>query len=400
MKPILRWAVALLLAMPGAAAAQDVTWGGQVRIRGEVRDPFTPPGGAGGNFTSMRARANLLAALDGDVSLFVQIQDVRIWGEETSTLTDFSANGFDLHQGYLSLGSQGDGLFGRFGRQEVNFGGQRLVGAVGWTQQGRSFDGARLEGAGDFGVVRILGARLGNDVSPMIDRSSALLGAYGTIDISETQDVDLYVIYNQRSESDEGSDNATKQYTYGARWVGSAANLTYRAEGSIQSGDRDGRNVSAFMFGGRVARAFGGFSATLWYDYLSGSDDPGNDDAKVFDTLFATNHKFYGFADLFLNIPAHTAGQGLQDAAVKLAYRVNPDWRVAADVHSFHLAKKGALDSGHLGEEIDLTVSWRHSRNLDITAGSALVFQQDAWSQIGRLDRNMIWGYLMMDAHF
>jgi hypothetical protein len=349
----------------------------------------------------MRARANLLAALDGDVSIFIQIQDVRIWGEETNTLSDFFANGLDLHQGYISLGSQGDGLFGRFGRQEVNFGGQRLVGAVGWTQQGRSFDGARLEGAGDFGVVRVLGARLGNDVSPFIDRNSALLGAYSTVDVSETQDVDVYVLYNHAASSDESDPDAqTKQYTFGARWVGNAAKLSYRAEASFQSGDRAGRSVSAFMLGGRVARGFGDFTATLWYDYLSGSEDPSSGDVKVFDTLFATNHKFYGFADLFLNIPVHTAGRGLQDAVAKFAYRVNDDWRVSADVHSFHLAKKGSLDSGHLGEEIDVGVSWRHSRNLDITAGSALVFQRDAWSQIGRLDRNMLWGYLMLDAHF
>ncbi len=31
------------------------------------------------------------------------------------------------------------------------------------------------------------------------------------------------------------------------------------------------------------------------------------------ETLFATNHKFYGFADLFLNIPRDTAGRGLRD---------------------------------------------------------------------------------------
>jgi len=399
MKSTLRW-VAVALLIPGAAAAQDLTWGGQVRIRGELRDPFPGIEGEGITFTSMRTRANLRAALDGDVSIFIQIQDVRLFGEESNSLGDFSAQGLDMHQAYLDIGSMGNDLFGRFGRQEVNYGGQRLVGAVGWTQQGRSFDGARLEGAGGFGVVSLLGARLGNDVSPFVDQDGALLAGYSTLDISESQDVDLYVIYNGSAGDGDTSEDETDQFTFGARWVGEAAKLRYRAEGSLQKGDRGGRNVSAFMLGGRLARAFGDFTATLWYDYLSGSDDPLEGDAKVFDTLFATNHKFYGFADLFLNIPLHTGGQGLQDAAVKLAFTPHADWRLAADGHSFHLAKTGTLDSRHLGEEIDLIVSWKHSANLDITGGVAFVFQRDAWAQIDRLDENLIWGYLMLDAHF
>jgi hypothetical protein len=396
----LRGLVAAALLIPGAAVAQEVTFGGQIRIRGEVRDPFTLSESGGSSFTSMRARANLLAQLDGGVSVFIQIQDVRTWGEESSTLSDFSANNIDLHQGYLSVGSQGDGFFGRFGRQEVNFGGQRLVGAVNWTQQGRSFDGARLEGAGDWGVVRVLGSRLGNDVSPLVDEDAALVGGYSTINVSDSQDVDAYVLYNYGAEDEELTLASTKQVTYGARWIGSASRLTYRAEGSLQTGDRVGRDVSAFMLGGRLAAAFGDFRATLWYDYLSGSDDPNMGDVKVFDTLFATNHKFYGYADLFLNIPLHTDGRGLQDASAKFSYTPHEDWRVAADVHSFALAKKGQMSSGHLGEEIDLTLSWAHSANFDVSGGVAFVLADEAWAAIGRLTEDMIWGYLMLDAHF
>lgn len=56
---------------------------------------------------------------------------------------------------------------------------------------------------------------------------------------------------------------------------------------------------------------------TLWYDHLSGDDDPSDGTVRVFDTLFATNHKFYGLADYFLNIPVQTVGRGLQDLALK-----------------------------------------------------------------------------------
>lgn len=398
------WLVVAALLLPGAAAAQTqdvtVTLGGQVRIRGEGRDPFAGGDGGGNSFTSMRARASLAAALADNVSIFLQLQDVRLWGEETSTLGDFNADNLDLHQGYIDIRSDGDGFLGRFGRQEVNFGGQRLVGAVGWTQQGRSFDGVRLEGTGEFGTIRILGAQLGNELAADVDRDAELLAGYGTIDVAEGQAVDLYVIFN-RSDSDGGAaDTGTEQTTVGARWVGEADGFSYRAEGSLQRGDRAGADVSAYMFGGRVGRRFGRASVTVWYDYLSGDDDPAAGDIKVFDTLFATNHKFYGLADLFLNIPAHTGGGGLQDLALKLAIRPHDDWRIAADVHSFRLAEAGALDGGRLGEEIDIVATWNHSPNLDIQGGVAFVFQADAWAQIGRLSEDMIWAYLMLDAHF
>ena len=108
--------------------AQEVTVSGQLRPRHELRYPAAP---GGKQFTSMRAHA----ALENDISVFIQLQDVRIWGEETNTLGDFDADHLDLHQGYVDIKRFNDSpLAARVGRQEVNLGGQRLVGAAGWTQ--------------------------------------------------------------------------------------------------------------------------------------------------------------------------------------------------------------------------------------------------------------------------
>ncbi|MCG8467315.1 MAG: alginate export family protein [Gemmatimonadetes bacterium] len=392
--------LAAALLLPAAASGQDTSLGGQLRIRYEARDPFAGPTGDLETFISMRARADLLAELSSDVSVFLQIQDVRLWGEETSTLGDFNADNFDLHQGYIQFEEDGSWFRGRVGRQEVDFGGQRLVGAVGWTQQGRSFDGVRLEGAGDFGRVRVLAAQLGNSLAADVDRDAELLAGYGTFDVADDHAVDVYVIVNHTDAADGPADDGTDQVTLGGRWVGETDGFRYRAEGSIQTGSRAGTDVSAFMLGGRVGKQFGNATVTLWYDYLSGDDDPLDDEIKVFDTLFATNHKFYGLADLFLNIPAHTGGQGLQDLAAKLAVRPHDDWRLAADVHSFRLAKTGDLGSAHLGEEIDLTATWMHSANFTIQGGLSFVFQDDAWADIGRLDEDMVWTYVMLDARF
>jgi len=142
----------LTVSVPAELGAQDVELNGQIRPRTEMRD-------LGGDddrvaFTSMRVRAGFLASLERSVNVFVQFQDVRLWGEETSTLADFSADNLDLHQGYLELGFGEDGqITAKVGRQETNLGGQRLVGAVGWTPQGRSFDGVRVTGQHDWGSL-------------------------------------------------------------------------------------------------------------------------------------------------------------------------------------------------------------------------------------------------------
>ncbi len=139
---------------------------------------------------------------------------------------------------------------------------------------------------------------------------------------------------------------------------------------------------------------------TLWYDYLSGDGDLTDGDVKVFDTLFATNHKFYGFADLFLNLPVHTGGRGLQDLAIKGTFRPHSDWLLRLDLHSFHMADKGSLASGHFGEEVDLVGSWKYNKYLNLSAGFSYVFQNDGWAEIGRLEEDMTWVYVMLDAKF
>ena len=388
-------ALSTAVVMVPCAAAQEVTLGGQLRPRYEFRDP-TATGSDG--FTSMRARATLSARLERNVRVFVQLQDVRLWGEEENTLTDFRADNLDLHQGYLELRSSGsERLSLRLGRQELNLGEQRLIGAVDWTQQARSFDGVRLGINGDFGSVDAFGYVLGDATAPNIQQDRSLLGLYVHIDRLGLGTLDIYGFLNQVEDIAE-----TEQTTLGLRFAGQQSVITYRAEVSYQTGKRSGQDVAAFMLAGQIGASLAGGKAglTLWYDYLSGDDDPSDSDIKVFDTLFATNHLFYGLADLFLNIPVHTAGLGLQDAAVKGTYAPIPELRLNADVHSFFLAKEGAFTSRHLGEEIDLTAVHRYSQNVTLVGGLSRVFAATTMTALGRTTDDQTWAYLMVNAVF
>jgi len=339
------------------------------------------------------------AKLDRNVTAFVQIQDVRFWGEESNTLLDFAANGFDLHQGYIDLRSNGPTEFsGRAGRQDVAFGGQRLVGTVDWVQQGRVFDGLMLGADGSGFKLSMFGSVLANDITAAHDNDEYFAAAYGQWKKAGPGRLDLYGLYN----SVPTDSVKTSQLTMGARWWGQAGIIRYRLEGSYQTGQRNTVDVSAYMVGARLAAVFANGTAdvTLWYDYLSGDNDTSDDKVKVFSTLFATNHKFYGLADYFLNIPLHTAGRGLQDIALKGSWKAHSDVTLRTELHSFHAAQSEGLTSGHFGEEIDLTAGYRYSSNLSLAGGFAYVFAADAWGEIGRLTENAVWTFLMVDVKF
>ena len=331
--------VAGALTLPSLAAAQQITVGGQVRPRFEYRNPALVAGGSGESWVSMRTRAHVTAKLDRNVTAFVQLQDVRIWGEESSTLGDFVADGFDLHQGYIDLRSAGPTILsGRAGRQDVAFGGQRLVGTVNWVQQGRVFDGLMLGANGSSFKLDLFGSVIANDYTATHDNDEYFAAAYGQLKQAGPGRLDLYGLYNSvPTDSVE-----TSQLTMGARWWGQAGMIRYRLEGSYQTGKRDAVDVSAYMVGARVAAVFAGGDAdlTLWYDYLSGDSDTSDDKVKVFSTLFATNHKFYGLADYFLNIPLHTAGRGLHDIALKGSWKAHSDVTLRTELHSFHAAQE------------------------------------------------------------
>ncbi len=196
--------VLAFLGIPALAPAQEIEVGGQIRPRFEFRDPsFSGRGFADEQnaFTSMRARIHVDAKLKQNVRVFAQLQDVRLWGSESGTLLDFNADNFDLHQGYIDLVSNDEVWMGRAGRQEVNLGGQRLVGAVDWAQQARSFDGVRLQGMKDGTGALLFASQLADASSANHSSDRSLVVGYGRINHLLAGALGLYAIY----DTDNGS---------------------------------------------------------------------------------------------------------------------------------------------------------------------------------------------------
>lgn len=372
----------------------NVTFHGQVRPRLENRSPGD---GNWDSFTSMRVRAALEARLEQGVRAFVQLQDVRLFGEESNTLGDFRADNFDLHQGFIEM-SEVPGLGGmlRAGRQEMSLGEQRLVGAVNWAQQGRSFDGIRYSASQKSVKVDFFAMKLTEATSAQQTFDSDFFGAWGNIAAGEAGTVDLFGLFT-RDAREAGADHST----FGALWRGEAGPVDFRVEGSLQRGSRADEDVSAYMMAFRAGTELpGGGTVALWYDHLSGDKNPGDGQAGVFNTLFATNHAFYGFADFFTNIPVHTGGLGLKDAAVKFSFVLWEKTRLNVDLHNFRAAQEGSLSTRSLGNEIDLTLSHPVSPGLTMMTGYSFFQARDGIKELGRATENAHWMYVMLNASF
>ena len=366
-----------------------------------------------------RARLGLKAGIFDWMSMMVQLQDVRRWGEETNTLSDYSADGFDVHQAWAEVRCPVHGIFARVGRQEISLDNQRLIGAVGWSDQGRSFDSV-LVGHTLFDALhlRAFYAKLGeadafaeqtdgNGVTSVVRGTAAdvdLAGFWARLTRFDWLRPSLVVLYDRVGalNMDRGT---LGLYLDGATSVG----LSYSAEGYLQVGQLGGvvdKDILAFMFAGRVSYtakqvAFKP-SISVWFEYLSGDRDAADDTVKSFDTLFATNHKFYGYMDLFSNIPVHTGGLGLMDAGGRL--KVGPVQNVFSawfDWHHLRLAREHASGASTLGNEFDLTLDVRINRHLGIQGVFAAFLPDSAIPALGRGgDDTELFGYLQTDLSF
>ena len=381
-----------LIVWSAPVAAQQVELGGEVRPRFEMRSPDGFDQDSATEYTSMRTRLSLRADLPRGVAAYVEFQDVRIWGEEGSTV-EAMADALDLHQGWIELGDAETGEIAvRAGRQELSYGEERLIGALDWAQQARSFDGARVRfRPGPAGWVDSFAARLRED--EVSEESGSLFGVYGGVDVVGR--LEAYVIYNTGSV---GEEDLTDQYTVGGRWSGGAGPIDARVEGAYQGGQRRATDVSAYLLAVRAGAELGETArAELWYDRLSGDEAPSAGDLKVFDTLFATNHKFYGAMDLFTDIPRDTDGRGLQDVALRTSWRPVATVRLGLDAHAFFYAASDGLESGHLGEELDLSAGWAYAPGVALTGGLSWFTAGDGWTDP---DQTMSWLFVMMDVAF
>lgn len=317
-----------------------------------------------------RARLGLEARFGELALVMLQVQDVRTWGSEFNgatggegTLFDWDADGLDMHQAYGQVNMGDVGL--RIGRQEIAWHGQRLIGSVLWTHQGRSFDAVRVFGEHetvgyDLFYAMLLNRPVGGDTSFTVGEDAHLIAFRAGPRLGKGLALDGLFI----GRIDQGTDSFLG--TFGAHAKGKAGAFVWEAEAYGQVGKDPADTYGAYLFGVRAgAELDGGHQIGGGFDLLSGTNDSGS--IRTFDTLYATNHKFYGHFDAYLAPPVHTAGEGLIDGLVHTRFRLHRNVNLMFDAHVF--ASAAAQDEAFHGVEFDTNLSWKPHEVVTVATG-------------------------------
>lgn len=408
----------VLLVLAPAAQAQPLsglTVTGELRQRSELDARDFNADTTPASVHLLRTRLNAAFEPADRVEVFLQIQDSRLFGDgdpdRARGTMDPSAGQLDMHQAYFVVDRLFDtALSLKVGRQELVYGNQRLIGAVGWSNVGRTFDAARLAYESARGSIDLFAARL---VETLGEDQGAqnFFGLYSTWTVADGHTLDAFALLdNDTNEvSGDGGESVDRlvRFTPGAALRGRWSRFSYELEAAYQTGKRavtpgeDRSTIGASLLGVNARYVLDprrDVTLGAGYTRLSGDDTPGDGDLGQFNTLFATNHKFYGLMDFF---PATAAPFGLQDAHVDVAAQVSEPVRLAVAVHHFAQADATPDRSGQtLGQELDLTLTYEFADALTFTAGASGFVPDDAMERATGNDDVAYWGYVMSTINF
>ena len=306
----------------------------------------------------------------------------------------------------------------RSGRQELQFGKQRLVSPLDWANtRPRMFDGFR--GILKQGHWRVDGfwtrfVRVQKYSFNQNDSGTDFFGLYAIGKLPAKLTVDLYWLGQDRNQSVWGGVAGEElRHTLGAHLGGPVTNtpLDFDLEAAYQFGHHETRDIRAFMFasqlGYKLSDLPGTPRLTFGFDYASGDEDPADAKVNTFNQLFPLGHAYFGFIDV-------VGRQNILDLSPGLSFKPrNPftlrfDWHFfwRADLNdAFYNAGGGIvraadpLLSRRLGSEMDGTVQYRMNRHTIFTLGYSHFFSGPFIEESGSAE-GIHFGYIMIQYTF
>jgi hypothetical protein len=378
------------------------------------------------NWVLNRLRIGLAIKPAPWLKIYAQTQDAREWLSDRPDFPGvFGADGddtFDLRQAYIEIADYTQCPWGlKIGRQVLEYGDERLIGPADWTNLSRTFDAVKLTyrqkdwSIDAFAGTVVVPTRGKFNQSDFLNgtetgREQIFSGIYFTTKALDFQTTELYALYLHENLSAPATlftpahDTDTNFFTLGVRAKSTPGKLgpwDYELEAAYQVGDVKGKDLSAFA--GHIAAGYN-FNAAwkprlgLEYNYATGDNDPLDGDTETFQNLFPSNHKFYGFMDVF-------AWQNVHDLSLGLKFTPVKDVTVRTDFHAFWLASnddvwyrangstavrpltpaaRGA--SNYAGSELDVVVSWKARKELTFEMGYSHFFAGDYLGDTGTKD--------------
>ncbi len=406
-------------------AFEQWDFGGQVRARLEHKEYFAAPG-AGPAAVDFAARG------DADNTYFLLREKIHVgyspldWltvygeGRDSSSQNDdrnpnVDSDTFDLYQAFAKLGDpKAFPLTLKVGRQELQYGNERLIGNADWNNVPRSFDAAKLRYENELFWADAFVSRpvipRANEFNPS-NGDDNFSGVYAsTAKLLPKTETQLYFLARNTgvnaatavSDPLVGLPSPRDIYTVGGRLQSVPGQLDgwdYEVEGAYQFGrfknSPTSRSLEQDAFAAEVgaghtwAEIFGQPRVGLEYDYASGDNNPNDGKHGTFDNLFPTNHKFYGYMDF-------VSWQNIHDVHLTSSLKPTKHLTLTADVHGFWLAdthdffysvagaprKTGGYGinpnaGNYVGTEIDLVATYALKRYASLQGGYGHFFVGD-----------------------
>ncbi len=407
---VLPGALLLLCLFLIQTASAQLTLDAQLRPRSEWRDGYRylPQGdNSSAFFISQRSRLGL-TYLDNYIKLRLSAQDVRVWGDEVQMAVQPS---LALHEAWAEVLLLKNNLSLRLGRQELVYNQHRLLGNVDWVQQARSHDAALLK-------LRLAG--LEADLGGAFNQNKENM--HGTLYTPANYKV-LGFLWLQKKftdklslstltitdgfQAEDGEKEVLYRYTYGFDLAYKPEKVQFQASLYGQSGkSQDRKSIEAYMGTLELSYHAKPLLISLGTEYLSGGEE--ENQIHTFNTLYATNHKFYGYMDYFLNIPNDTRGGGLHDSYLKAFYQLNQESTLDLHYHLFALAANlspsetlTANNGKYLGSELDTSYGYRVSEFVKLSCGYSILAADKNMEALrgGKAAGLNSWGWLMINIH-
>ncbi len=436
----------------------------QERLRGEVREnnyDFNSDVDAltDDSWLLQRFRIGVAVKPVSWLKLYVQGQDSReAYSDRPNVPTVLGSEGddaFDLRQAYIQLGDP-KGFTLTVGRQLLSYGDERLIGSFDWNNIGRTFDAVKARYAAEKWSLDAFASTVVVPKRHMFNQSDAFngnetnrgqifSGLYFSTTALSFQTTDLYILHLHEDTNASYLPTATGNTdfaTFGFRIKSkpgvfhheaeispsadgkstvpaskSAPKLVgfnYDAEAAFQTGEQRGLDLTAYAIHAGAGYTFDApWTPRLGIEgnYGSGDNDPTDGSSETFQNLFPTNHKFYGYMDVF-------SWQNMKELAAQLKLQPAKTVTVQLDYHAFWLASTDDVwyrangitpvraltpaarnADSFAGSEADVTVTWNVRKWASVQVGYSLFFAGQYLSDTGA-DSDADFGYVQTTFNF
>lgn len=384
--------------------------GGQYRLRTEYRHGYRTlsyDSLAGEAFVGQRTRLTL-DYKKNKINVFASLQDSRTWGDEEMKK---DIGGLQFNEAWMEL-SLPVRMTLKMGRQELAYDDHRILGNLDWANLTISHDAAILKYISPKEDLKIhLGGAYNHVGEPNVGTRYTLKNykhlvfLWAKKDLKEQHSaISVLAVLNGMTPTDTLVKAAYSTYTAGPSFNYSNKGWSVALAGYFQGGETE-NNLSeeAYMLNSSIGYKKNKLFFGAGYDVLSGnSDNTAAGHTNNFNTLYATNHKFYGYMDYFLSIPTDTKQRGLTDGWVRAGITPGKNYTFTLDVHSFALANANNVAAKKigkdLGREMDLLFDYKPSPVVAIQAGYCMMFATTNMELIkgGDAANYNAWAYVMV----